>query len=141
MKEPSDNIKKLKEIIKKWEEYCKKFDANFDEFLLVEFGLDTRGQLDMRMFTEERKNLKKCKYCQGIFTRKSRDHRSEFCSGLCRKKYIAYQRNKNKGLEYLPPKEIKNCVVCGASLDGKRLGTKTCSLNCRVKLHLQKKKE
>ena len=57
--------------------------------------------------------------------------KNKYCSTKCKR------RNKAKGIQ----KTIEihtHCVICSKSLEGKRAGTKTCSMRCRKQLSLKK---
>jgi len=101
---------------------------------------DEKVSCDLKKILGAKGKLLKCKQCGRQFTRSCGDNRSVYCSPLCHKKFIARQRNKNTDKEYSPSNLVSNCLICGASLKGKRPDAKTCSTKCRLKLNRQKNK-
>lgn len=64
--------------------------------------------------------------------------KSKYCSSKCRLSAYYARRNSAKGIQ----KKIgihTHCLICGKSIEGKRAGTKTCSMSCRKTLSLRKK--
>lgn len=104
--------------------------------------LSFRGGISLIKKLENISNEKviTCKYCQKQYVRLYGDHRSEYCSVLCRKKDTAKKLNKNMDGEYTLPEKLENCVICGISLENKRIGAKTCSPKCRMALYQREKK-
>jgi hypothetical protein len=77
-------------------------------------------------------NLKTCKLCHHVFLGYGR---SEYCTQQHRLE--AYYARRRKPTDKIKERH-SNCLICGKSLEGKRAGTKTCSMSCRKSLSLKK---
>jgi hypothetical protein len=77
-------------------------------------------------------NLKTCKFCHRPFWGYGK---AEYCTPRCR--LNAYYARRRKPTDKIKERHT-NCVICGKSLEGKRAGTKTCSMSCRKSLSLKK---
>jgi len=81
---------------------------------------------------------RQCPYCKKPILNDINTPITKYCSHRC--KLLAYyeRRNKAKGIKKTIETHI-HCLICGKSLEGKRAGTKTCSMSCRKSLSLKKK--
>lgn len=145
MKEPNneaeDELRELPWLLEKFRELNLKMGGKQFAELLSKLGINEKASCDLRKIFGTYSKSYKCKHCQKQFTRDYGDHRSDYCSELCRKTANSIKRNKNKNKEYTLPEIIDNCLVCGASIKNKRIGAKTCSDKCRMALNRKERKE
>jgi predicted nucleic acid-binding Zn ribbon protein len=79
-----------------------------------------------------------CIHCGAPFVNEPGSAAAKYCSHRCKLSAYYERRNKAKGIKKTI--EInRKCLICGKSLEGKRAGTRTCSISCRKTLSLKNK--
>lgn len=81
--------------------------------------------------------IKRCAYC-GKTLAYDNTPTLKYCNRQCRLSAYYERRNKAQGNQKSVDTHT-HCLVCGKSLEGKRAGTKTCSISCRKSLSMRKK--